>query len=411
MNGLKKSLVLLLAFTMLVGCGAKQPTSQQTSSVSQPQSSAVSSQSAESQPTAEPTAPALPQFTNDMPLAQQGKSALSGRDTDVANQRPVAVMLYNQKAAFPQWGVSDMQILMEANTEGQDTWLMALYDGTDQVTKVGPVGQGRDLFLQMVMPLQAIPMFIGNDVYTSNLLNYYGYQPLNGVFAGTSAFDLDAERAKTYTDQYSWYAHKELISGALQQYNQTIEGETHNFFQFAEGKTPQNTQGYELDVTYGSQRTARLVYETDDQRYYLMDGDTNQVDANHPEDDAIRFTNVILLMARSGYKDNGVTREYDLSSGDGVYLSAGGYTAIRWEKGDAQQPLKLYDTNGQMLNVQPGRTYLGIYGGFEGQSLRLLDSSGAEQSLPQTPQPLPTPVPTETPQPTEQPDEQATSQS
>ena len=105
-------------------------------------------------------------------------------------------------------------------------------------------------------------------------------------------------------------------------------------------------------------------------------------------------------MASSGLKDNGVTRQYDLSGGQGLYLSAGGVQTIRWEKGDALAPLKLYDESGNMLNVQPGRTYMGIYGGFAGQSLKLLDASGAEQALPAAPVPMPTAVPTPSPEPT-----------
>ena len=393
MNSFKKTMALLLACGMLASCGSQQNDSLASSTTSQGQS--VEQMSTE--PTEQPKT-ALVQAENTMPMPEQGKSALTGRDTQITNQRPVAVMMYNQKAAWPQWGTGDADLLIEANTEGQNTWLMAVYDGAEAVSKAGPVGQARDLFLQLVMPIEAIPMFIGSDVYASNLLNYYSYQPLDGIYAGTGAYDLDSERAKIYPEQYSWYAHKDLIANALGKYGQTTEGQPHSFFAFAQGSTPQNTQGYELDITYGSERTARLVYETTDQRYYLMDGDANQTDANKAEDSQVRFSNVILLMASSGYKDNGVTREYDLSGGQGLYLSAGGCQVISWEKGNAEQPLQLFDQNGTMLKVEPGRTYLGVYGGFEGQSLRLLDASGVEQSLPQAPQPLATPQPTAEPQ-------------
>lgn len=102
----------------------------------------------------------------------------------------------------------------------------------------------------------------------------------------------------------------------------------------------------------------------------------------------MRFTNVLLLMAPSGFKDDGVTRDYDLTGGDGVYLSGGGAVQIQWKKGEADQPLQLFDAEGQPFPVRPGRTYIGIWGGFEGQSLRLLDSCGAEQPLPAAPAPM-----------------------
>lgn len=394
MKPLYKAAALALSLALLAGCGRAADSSQITSQTS-------SDASASSQ--AEPQAPEIPQTENDMPLPAEGISALTGRETEYYSQRPVAVMLYNDKAAWPQWGIGDSEILIEANTEGQGTWMMALYDGADALSKVGPVGQGRDLFLQMVLPIQAIPMYVGSDVYASNLLNYYSYQPLDGTYTGTNAFDLDTDRAKIYLEQYSWYTTSSLLPSALALYGQSSEGQPHSFFQFAEGSVPGNTQGYELDVTYSSERTARLVYNPDDQRYYLREGDTSQTDANRPEDSEVRFSNVILLMASSGWKDNGVTRQYDLSGGDGLYLSEGGVQTIRWEKGDAMAPLKLYDQNGSMLNVQTGRTYLGIYGGFEGQSLKLLDAAGAEQALPTAPAPLPTAVPTPSPEPTPEP--------
>ena len=386
-----KAAALALSLALLAGCGKGADSSQAQAS--------ASSQAASSQ--AEQQVPELPQAENDMPMPAEGISALTGRETEYYGQRPVAVMLYNDKAAWPQWGIGDTELLIEANTEGQGSWLMAVYDGVDALQKVGPVGQGRDLFLQMVMPLQAIPMYVGSDAYTSNLVNYYGYQPLDGIYTGTS--DLDTERAKLYLEQYSWYTTSSLVPGALGLYGQSSEGKPNSFFQFAEGSVPQNSQGYELAITYGSERTARLVYVPEDQRYYLREGDVPQTDADRPEDSETRFSNVILLMASSGMKDNGVTRQYDLSGGEGLYLSGGGVQTIRWEKGDAMAPLKLYDQNGSMLNVQPGRTYLGIYGGFAGQSLKLLDASGAEQALPSAPAPLPTAVPTPSPEPTPEP--------
>ena len=93
-------------------------------------------------------------------------------------------------------------------------------------------------------------------------------------------------------------------------------------------------------------------------------------------------------MASSGFKDDGVTRDYDMTGGDGLYLSGGGAVQIKWKKGEADQPLQLFDAEGQPLSVRPGRSYIGIWGGFEGQSLRMLDASGAEQPLPEAPAPM-----------------------
>ena len=38
--------------------------------------------------------------------------------------------------------------------------------------------------------------------------------------------------------------------------------------------------------------------------------------------------------------------------------------------------------------MEPGHTYIGVWGGFEGQTLRLLAQDGSEQPLPPAPEPL-----------------------
>ena len=359
----KQALAFALALTLalLAGCGAPGASGAGSAGSGQPASAVA---------TPEPE-PQRPQVSGEMPAAQPGVSALTGREAKAEGMRPVAVMLYNTKACRPQWGISTADILIEANTEGQGSRLMALYEGCEQVERAGPVGPGRDVFLQLVMPFGAIPMFIGSDVYTSNLLNLYAYQPLDGRYAGVNAFDYDSSRRAAYNSEYGWDTHKDLIPGALELY----------------GQSAQAANGGTLEIGYGSERCAVLEYDPAEERYYLKEDGEFQTDAN-TEEGSVRFMNVVLLMARAGYKDDGVTRNYDLASGEGLYLSKGGARTIRWSKSGPQSPVQLFDEAGAALAVEPGRTYIGVWGGFEGQTLRLLAQDGSEQPLPPAPEPL-----------------------
>ena len=69
-------------------------------------------------------------------------------------------------------------------------------------------------------------------------------------------------------------------------------------------------------------------------------------------------------------------------------MSRGGARTIRWSKSGPQSPVQLFDEAGAALAVEPGRTYIGVWGGFEGQTLRLLAQDGSEQPLPPAPEPL-----------------------
>lgn len=370
-----------LAVTMLAGCdflpaGSGAGDSSAPASASQPEESQPAT------PTPEPHA-----ASTEMPLPDAGISPLTGRATAFSGQRPVAVMVSNQAAAWPQWGIGTADLLIEANTGGETTSLMAVFESWEEVVKVGPVCQGRDLFLQLMMPLNAVPMYIDSDIYTSNLVNWYTYQPLDGIYIGVNAYNLDKERDITAPQELCWYADARLIQSALASYGQTTEGDTPTLFYFDEAAVPDNTNGWRLEIGYGAQRTAQLVYGPDEDRYFLKENDQDQLDAAK-EDGLVRYSNVLLLMASAGFKDDGVTRDYDLSGGDGLYLTGGGAVQIKWQKGEADQPLQLFDAEGQPFSVRPGRTYIGVWGGFEGQSLRLLDQNGAEQSLPAAPAPM-----------------------
>lgn len=126
----------LLATLLLSGCNKEK-----VDISSSPESAAA---------TAEPTPPAEP-----VPNPLTGAD-----DADYTNRRPVAVTLRTLDGAAPQWGLSTADVLVEGVTEGTTASLMAIFSNADAISKVGPVGPGRDLLLQLALPLNAMPVHI-----------------------------------------------------------------------------------------------------------------------------------------------------------------------------------------------------------------------------------------------------------
>ena len=166
----------LLAALLLGGC-ARQDTATAT-----PEQAAT--------PTPEVTAESTPE-----PAVGLSTNPLTGLDdADYTGKRPVAVMLRTLDGAQPQWGIAFADVLIEGVTEGNTAGLMALFADVDRISKVGPVGQGRDLFLQAALPLNAMPVSIDKNVYAANLLNTLAYQDLDGYHVGKTAFAFDQGR-------------------------------------------------------------------------------------------------------------------------------------------------------------------------------------------------------------------------
>ena len=343
---------------------------------------------ATAQPTAEPTeAPT--------PTPEPEANPLTGEQGDYTNQRPVAVSIRTGDGSTPQWGIAAADVLIEGVTEGKTAGLTAVFASVDSVEKAGPVAPGRDLPLQLVLPLNAVPVHINKSVYASNLLNVLQYQDLDGYHAGTAGFAFDEDRANSgYREENCWYTTKDLINTGLATYNTDTAGANMPLFHFVQRKDPEQQNAKSLYITFSNKDTEELVYSPEVGLYLKNNADGSpMMDAGNNEQAA--FTNVFVLYASSGVKDDGVTRQYDLTGGTGIYLTKGGWETIQWTKGDATAPLQLTDASGKTLDVNPGKSFLAIWGGYYGQALRLLDGDGNEQALPEKPALLDSAVPDE----------------
>ena len=354
----------LLSVLMLAACsapGSSEPT--QTPAAS---------------PTAEPTPTPAP-ANNTTPLT--GETT----ETDYNNQRPVAVTLRNGEGSTPQWGVSKADLLVEGVSEGYDTTLTAVFATRNDISKVGPVGKVTDLGLQLVLPLSAVPVHIGKTTYASNLLNVLTYQDMDGLNVGTSGMAFDSDRyASGYREENCWYTTADLITAGLANYSMDTTGANMPLFHFEERPAPESQNGVNLYITFSQTAGAELKYDAATGLYlrHNFDG-TPTMDADSGQQAS--FKNVLVLYASSGVKDDGYTRQYDMNGGTGLYLTDGAWQEIRWTKGDATAPLSLTDTSGATLAVNPGKTYLAVWGGYYGQALQLFASDGTEQTLPAEP--------------------------
>lgn len=367
---MKKILAILLCLSLLLSftaCGQKA----QSAAASEP-AEEVDAPAAENENEPDPTP------------TPYSKNPLTGLDTDQPGYRPVAIMLQNSGAALPQWGISDADLLIEGLVQARTSALMAVYANVESVEKVGPVAPLNDLMLQLVLPINAIPVHNGISVYASNLLNLLSYQDLDGTYIGTISFDYDRSRkAAGYNDEFCWYTNTGLISNGLDTYGTPDRGELTPMFKFEDGahpKKPENT-AHSITICYGDNSTTTFEFDPDSREYTMYRNEEDEwLDGN--SDDTVTMDNLLLLCADTGVKDDEFTRDYDLSSGVGVLFCWGGWQEILWQKGGATGGLLLYDTEGNELSVNPGRTYIGIYGGFDGQELTVYDADWQQQTLP-----------------------------
>ncbi len=171
---------ILCVALLLAGCGAA------------PSSSQIASDQVQD---------VLPEGTQQPLVAAKAVCPLTGQELTGDVQRPVAVMVNNAAAAGArQWGLSGASVIMEALTEGETTNWMLWFDNLENVPKVGPIAPGKDLFWQFALPMNSILIQKGMNTYAENLLNCYGWQPLDALMLGVNCFDYDGSDAAMPVD-------------------------------------------------------------------------------------------------------------------------------------------------------------------------------------------------------------------
>ena len=275
-------------------------------------------------------------------------------------QRPVAIMINNVQAALPQTGIGSADVIYEMETEGGITRMMAVYSDYTKVPLVGPVRSARDQFVQFVLPLNAIFVHIGGSTYANEMLNYYQYQDIDGLYLGLTAFVFDEDRYQNQgkAQEHCWYTSAELIGqgiGAVS--NLSTTGTLTPLFQFGSAGSGKADAG-EISFRFSGYGDAAFHYDAGSKQYLKDIYGAAQLDAGTGAQ--LAFTNVFVLYAKVGYKADTQLTDFDLSSGEGYYFTGGRYTPIRWTKEGYEAPLKVYDESGSELTVAPGKSYIAV---------------------------------------------------
>ena len=117
--------------------------------------------------------------------ASEAAPALAAYDANVltgeagsGTGRIVGVMVNNisnsqRQNARPQRGIGSADILVESKVEGGITRLCALFHDVGQIPEIGPLRSGRDQFLQLLMPWQALYCHDGESIFCTQFVNVY----------------------------------------------------------------------------------------------------------------------------------------------------------------------------------------------------------------------------------------------
>jgi len=315
-------------------------------------------------PTATPTETPTP--TPD-PIAEGlDRSRLTGMwiNKDYVNMRPYAYMINNIHYAYPQSSISQASVIYEMLVEYGITRFMAVYEAqcadNELCTRVGSMRSARRPLVELSRDFDCIYVHFGGSEAGYAAIKELGIDDIDAMGGvGSGNFYRD----NTIESPHNAFLNMNTLAYTLKNtknYRLKIANASVNPFLFNEEDTAMTSgkAGSYLSLKYSSYMTASFEYNEETGTYDRSQFGTVHTDAMTGE--VISFENVIVMLVKQNTESTGrQTIQLENQVGAGYYFTDGQYIDIVWDRTSGYT--RFYDAAGKEIQLNPGKTYIGLY--------------------------------------------------
>lgn len=293
-------------------------------------------------------------------------------DAEVADTRPLAVMIPNENSAIPHYNLSKASVIYEANVEGRITRLMAIYEDWQDLVRIGNIRSARTYYAYWAFEWDAFFVHFGGPYYINELMAEETTENIDGLSGDGSAF----YRSKDRPDPHNVYTDGSKLAERIAKHNYSLEyrnptEESH--FQFATKAEPNTLTQYGSkagNATYidmsGCYPLTRCYFEfnEEDGLYYRFQHLSGGSDEPHADADGkqLAFKNILVQYTKHEVLDDKgylVLQCHD-NTRDGWFFTNGKGIHVNWEKGSDYEITKYYDDDGNEIVLNTGKTMICI---------------------------------------------------
>lgn len=291
-------------------------------------------------------------------------------------QRPIAVMMPTDKAAQPQYGIGQAEVLYECMEEGSMSRQLAVINDWQELEQIGNIRSCRDYYIQWAMEWDPVLIHFGGVFYMRDRISRSDVENISGTYSdgtpettapGAGAFFRTKDRSAPHNAYVSASSVLNAMDnlGYQKEHRSSYEA---NHFKFAPSAAPNTLEGasgvidaatIDLSDCFPVTKSS-LKYSEADGVYYKSLYGQPQVDAATGEQ--LAFKNVIIqecyyeVLDAKGYL---AFRVNDVES-KGYYVTNGKAIPIRWEKTTDFGPTRYYDMAGNEIEINTGKTYIAV---------------------------------------------------
>ncbi|WP_024864530.1 DUF3048 domain-containing protein [Butyrivibrio sp. FCS014] len=291
-----------------------------------------------------------------------GASELTGLEISdsIASQRPVAIMVDNEKKALKHYGTAEADIvyeIMNSTANGRITRLMCIYKDWANLGQTGSIRSVRTTNVMLADEYNAVLIHDGGPFY----INSYLAQPYAAHLSGGFS-RIKNGKPREFTE---YCFGSELVSrfakaGLPTTYTIGLERNSH--FNFYGEDTLLQGGSSAVNIDMGAifvHNKSRLAYNPGTRTYDYYDYGTIHTDAEDGQ--VLTFKNVILQNVSFTQLDpNGYLTYNVIGSGSGYYITNGAVIPITWKKNSETGFTRYYNASGAEISINKGKTYIGI---------------------------------------------------
>lgn len=290
------------------------------------------------------------------------RSYLTGQlvEAEKGNRRPAAVMMSNDKAALPQYGLNRAGVVYEAPVEGGMNRYMALIEDYDGLERVGSVRSCRTYYTYFAREFDAVYFHVGQSTFAKPYLKNVDH--INGLEAvGNTAY----YRSRDKKSPHNAYTSSDRMEAAVDEmgYRTGYESSYQGHYLFARDGREVSLEGKSGAI---GARTAKTGYGMN-QAYFTYDPSDGlyhryQYGGVHQGSEGpLAVKNVIFQYCPVGryasteYLDINVhAQEY------GYYMTNGMAIPVSWKKDGEFGVTHYYDGEGNEIVLNQGKTWICI---------------------------------------------------
>ena len=293
----------------------------------------------------------------------------------IATQRPVAIMVDNEKTALPHYGTAEADIvyeMMNSTANGRITRLMCIYKDWTSLKQTGSIRSTRTTNVMLANEYNAVLVHDGGPFYINTYLAQPNSAHLSGGFTR-----VNNGKPREFTE---YVFGKDLTTKFASSkipttYTGVLERNTHFLFNAADTDLANGTLADYIDMSEVFKHNgSKLVYNAGTKTYDYYEYTGVHQDAEDKQ--TLTFKNVILQDVPFVQLDVNGYLTYDIiSSGSGYYATNGKAIPITWIKTSDTGMTHYFTADGKELKFNVGKTYIGILPADTWNSLKLNKTS------------------------------------